>query len=210
MSIAPRPWNEKHAVRCCNNNELTCMSPRPCQLSQTFEEAKNICGQQGLSLCSNNEILDDICCQTGCEIDTETMWIADYEPRNIILILYTSFLFDIKHRINKLSKNPCRPSYLNLLDKCTPGYIFRAGDINGWGFGVTREASVEKCAKRCDNTVGCNSYQYSNSEPGNNCAIHNGGESQIGGNTYLDFYMCYKSGTDFIFRLFTTQIHLMQ
>ena len=96
MSITPRPGNEKHAVRCCNNNELKCMSPRPCQLSKTFEEAKNICDQQGLSLCSNNEMLDDICCKTGCDIDTETMWIADYETRNIFPISNTSFLFDKK------------------------------------------------------------------------------------------------------------------
>ena len=55
------------------------MSPRPCQLSRTFNEAKNICAQQGLSLCSNNEVLDSICCKTGCEIDATTMWIADDE-----------------------------------------------------------------------------------------------------------------------------------
>ena len=56
------------------------MSPRPCQLSRTFNEAKNICAQQGLSLCSNNEVLDSICCKTGCEIDATTMWIADDKP----------------------------------------------------------------------------------------------------------------------------------
>ena len=78
--ITSHSGNEKHAVRCCNNNELTCMSPRSCQLSRTFEEAQSICAQNGLSLCSNNEILESICCKTGCEIDTETMWIADSQP----------------------------------------------------------------------------------------------------------------------------------
>ena len=78
--VTSHPGNEKHAVRCCNNNELTCMSPRPCQLSKTFEEAQSICAQNGLSLCSNNEILKSICCKTGCEIDSETMWIADSQP----------------------------------------------------------------------------------------------------------------------------------
>ena len=84
-NITPRPGDEKHAVRCCDNNKLTCMSPRPCQLSRTFNEAKNICAQQGLSLCSNNEVLDSICCKTGCEIDAATMWIADDEPTKISL-----------------------------------------------------------------------------------------------------------------------------
>jgi len=69
--------NEKHAVRCCDNIQATCVSPSPCQLSSTFTEAENICSQEGLNLCSRHQNLDSICCKTGCEIDATTMWIAD-------------------------------------------------------------------------------------------------------------------------------------
>ena len=79
-NISLSPGNERHAVRCCNNDQLTCISPKPCKKESTFEEAVNICAQQGLSLCSNNDILESICCSTGCMMDEETMWIADDEP----------------------------------------------------------------------------------------------------------------------------------
>ena len=80
---------------------------------------------------------------------------------------------------------------------CTPGYEFKDGDISGDGFGSTTEESMEKCAKRCDDTNGCNSYQYSKSAEEKNCAIHRGNETHIRGNTFKDFYMCFKRGIEF-------------
>ena len=75
--VTLQPENEKHAVRCCDEIEDTCTSPKPCQLASTYEEAKNICSKRGLHLCTNNNRIDDICCYTGCSIDRTTMWIKE-------------------------------------------------------------------------------------------------------------------------------------
>ena len=90
--------------------------------------------------------------------------------------------------------------------KCSSGYQFKEGDIAGWGFGGSREGSNEQCADRCGNTNGCNSYQYSDSADGNNCAIHTGGEKEIQGRTYRDFFMCFKTGIGFLLLIITQAI----
>ena len=74
---------EKHGVRCCDNIGTTCITPKPCQLASTYHEAKNICSEQGLRLCKRNEKLRDICCEKGCNMDSETMWIADDRTGNV-------------------------------------------------------------------------------------------------------------------------------
>ena len=75
--ITSRKENEKHAVRCCDETGSTCISPTPCILETTFEEAQNVCSDQGLQLCPINEKLPSSCCETGCEIDPITMWLRD-------------------------------------------------------------------------------------------------------------------------------------
>ena len=87
---------------------------------------------------------------------------------------------------------------------CAPGYQYKRGDVIGWGFDLTREASKEGCAERCTNTIGCNSYQYSPSFSLENCAIHAGGESDIKGENNRNMYMCFKSG-NYAFDDFDTQ-----
>ena len=89
---------------------------------------------------------------------------------------------------------------------CAFGYLYKEGDIVGWGFGGSREESQEQCAERCENTNGCNSYQYSVSAAGNNCAIHTGGETEIHGRTYRDFFMCFKTGIGFLLLIITQAI----
>ena len=66
-----------HAVRCCDDSGSTCASPTPCQLASTYQEAEDICYNQGLALCPINDKLPDVCCGTGCEIDPVTMWLAN-------------------------------------------------------------------------------------------------------------------------------------
>ena len=92
-SISARPSDEKHAVRCCDDTGTTCTTPRPCHLASTYYEAVEICSKHGLRLCTRNEKLDDICCGTGCELDSTTMWIAD-DPGMIPMVVksYCSFL----------------------------------------------------------------------------------------------------------------------
>ena len=75
--ISAQPGNEKHAVRCCDNKAKTCVSPEPCFLESTYQEASEICLERGLELCRYTEELSEICCQTGCDIDPITMWISD-------------------------------------------------------------------------------------------------------------------------------------
>ena len=66
-----------HSVRCCNKKDK-CKTPKdPCQRNKTYEEAKTICYQRGLSLCVRNKRINSKCCRKGCDIDTSTMWIAD-------------------------------------------------------------------------------------------------------------------------------------
>jgi len=79
--------------------------------------------------------------------------------------------------------------------RCSSGYQFKEGDIVGCGFGGSREISKEKCADRCGKTHGCNSYQFSLTADGTNCCIHAGGQSEIQGRTYRDFFMCFKAGS---------------
>ena len=71
------PGNDKHAVRCCDNNRKTCISPEPCLVASTYQEASAICSEKGLALCRYSDKLDEICCGTGCDIDPITMWISD-------------------------------------------------------------------------------------------------------------------------------------
>ena len=75
--ITSQSAEEQHAVRCCDASGSTCMSPRPCELAATYEEAKAICLDQGLDLCPVNEKINEICCGTGCDIDLVTMWLRD-------------------------------------------------------------------------------------------------------------------------------------
>ena len=91
------PGHEKYAVRCCDNGKSTCISPQPCKLSSTYQEAENICFQQGLNLCSRNDELNSICCKTGCEIDYLPMWIADDSKGNqfeLCLIIAEFYIFN--------------------------------------------------------------------------------------------------------------------
>ena len=74
--ITAQAGDEKHSVRCCDDTGETCISPHPCMLANTYQEAYDVCIRQGLQLCRNNEKLSDICCKTGCEIDDKTMWIS--------------------------------------------------------------------------------------------------------------------------------------
>ena len=75
--ITSNAEDEQHAVRCCDKSGLTCVSPTPCELAATYEEAKTICSNKGLGLCPINDKLPEICCGTGCDIDLVTMWLKD-------------------------------------------------------------------------------------------------------------------------------------
>ena len=75
--IASRKESERHAVRCCDESGSTCISPKPCNLDATFEEAQNTCSDQGLQLCPINNKLFETCCGTGCDIDPTLMWLRD-------------------------------------------------------------------------------------------------------------------------------------
>ena len=69
--------DEEHSVRCCNEVGDTCTSPEPCQLASTYREAILTCYDLGLRLCSRNEMVSNMCCGTGCQINQKTTWLAD-------------------------------------------------------------------------------------------------------------------------------------
>ena len=79
--ISAHPGDAHHAVRCCNKIGDDCVTPTPCLLHTTYEEAKEICHQHGLRLCTRAEMLNNICCQGGCGIDGKRTWVADDKGR---------------------------------------------------------------------------------------------------------------------------------
>ena len=67
-----------------SNVGSTCMSPQPCMLASSYQEAKETCSEQGLELCKSNENLNDICCGTGCVFNSPTIGRnAEVGNRNI-------------------------------------------------------------------------------------------------------------------------------
>ena len=85
--ISSHSGDEKHAVRCCNEMGDECISPEPCQLQSTYQEAKQICHQNALRLCTGEEMLDNICCQKGCAIDCKYTWVDDNKGKRLLFDL---------------------------------------------------------------------------------------------------------------------------
>ena len=84
--VISKPGNEKHAVRCCSQSGDTCTTPDdPCNGASTYYEAKELCEEKGLRLCSQTEMIGGVCCQTGCSFDCKYVWVEDLKG-NVVLI----------------------------------------------------------------------------------------------------------------------------
>ena len=80
-----QPFDKKHAVMCCDATGTRCVSPDPCKPSSTYLEAVYICSLMGLRLCSENDNIDEICCDAGCGVDSKLMWISSGEHKGTFI-----------------------------------------------------------------------------------------------------------------------------
>jgi len=67
------------SVRCCSMEGDRCDTdhlPGGCQSGKTFEEATAICAANGERLCTEEEIIDRVCCGTGCGFDGHQVWVS--------------------------------------------------------------------------------------------------------------------------------------
>ena len=61
-------------VRCCSNDDCgTCKSVcPPAKVSRSDAEQK--CSELEMRLCTKKELASEICCGTGCSLDTKLVW----------------------------------------------------------------------------------------------------------------------------------------
>lgn len=70
------------SVRCCSYGGDHCDTEdlgETCEQleGKTFAEAVEICALNSMRLCSEEEISEQICCQTGCNFDSHHIWVAE-------------------------------------------------------------------------------------------------------------------------------------
>ena len=68
----------KAAVRCCDYDGETCITPQPCLLA-TYKKAHEKCADEGRRLCTTDELKANKCCGTGCGFDSKLTW-ANFKP----------------------------------------------------------------------------------------------------------------------------------
>jgi hypothetical protein len=69
---------ETASVRCCSMEGDRCDTdhlPGGCQSDKTYDEASAICAANGERLCSEEEIIDRLCCGSGCGFDGHQVWV---------------------------------------------------------------------------------------------------------------------------------------
>ena len=79
--------------------------------------------------------------------------------------------------------------------RCPAGYNNHFGDVSGWGSirGLASVKNIESCAKHCDITSGCCSFEYSQSEQ--SCNL-NSECAPTSTEVYKDFSFCGKDQGD--------------
>ena len=65
--------SKKGAVRCCSKDGRTCVTPKSC-LVATFAEAETKCVEEGMRICTADELDRHKCCWTGCDFDGQLTW----------------------------------------------------------------------------------------------------------------------------------------
>ena len=77
-------------VRCCvkDSTGVSCITDLSCDTDKmSYDDAVAHCKGLGRRLCTKDELLDDICCETGGGCDTSAVWTSTYES-GILLYLY--------------------------------------------------------------------------------------------------------------------------
>ena len=66
-------------VRCCSNDGTTCDTVSNCRRRSdlvAYADAENKCIDNGMRLCTKDELLSDICCGTGGNCDSAAVWTS--------------------------------------------------------------------------------------------------------------------------------------
>lgn len=66
------------SVRCCSESGDSCITSAVsggCQTGKTFLEAKTICEADGHRLCTEDELAGGVCCGSGCNYDSHSVWV---------------------------------------------------------------------------------------------------------------------------------------
>merc|ERR1712038_1577704 len=75
--------SDKAFVRCCDDSKekTTCITKSNCKNEEdlvTYDEAAKLCSDDGLRLCTKQELKDDICCKTGGGCHSSAVWTSTW------------------------------------------------------------------------------------------------------------------------------------
>jgi len=68
------------SVRCCSADGSSCVTQDldgGCQTGKSFLDARELCEANDLRLCTESEISDGVCCGTGCNYDSHSIWVSN-------------------------------------------------------------------------------------------------------------------------------------
>ena len=66
-------------TRCCSSDGSSCSTESKCTDSSdlvTYAEAEAKCSTKGMRLCTEEELLSDVCCATGGQCDNYVVWTS--------------------------------------------------------------------------------------------------------------------------------------
>ena len=67
--------SKKGAVRCCSNDGRSCVTPKSCLVATFAEaEAKCLALEEGMRICTAEELDRHKCCNTGCDFNDQLTW----------------------------------------------------------------------------------------------------------------------------------------
>ena len=80
-----QPNSFEAGIRCCSEDKNICENENaPCCKTQkgacpgvaTHSEAEETCVKMGMRLCTKDELLSEICCKTGGNCDSYSVWTS--------------------------------------------------------------------------------------------------------------------------------------
>ena len=67
-------------VRCCSMDGTTCDTFSKCPGKSTYCDAVRECEEKKMRVCTKDELLSEICCDTGGQCDNHPVWTSTLEP----------------------------------------------------------------------------------------------------------------------------------